>query len=96
MLIFNKQKFESNKYELEEVYFTGEYFIKNYEDYKWLKENEDFIIFGDGDAMIASKQEEIQDEKDFNIYIIYDEKEVEGPIKLSEFLQTLQIKKKIQ
>jgi hypothetical protein len=89
---FQQAKFESNKYELEEVYFTGEYFIKNYEDYKWLKENEDFIIFGDGDAMIVSKQEEIQDEKDFNIYIIYDENKVKGPIKLSEFLQTLQIK----
>ena len=85
--------FESKEYHLNYVDFEREYTIEEVNDYDWFAKNPDFIIFGDGTAMICAKQEEFQDTSDFNIYIIYDiNNEVKGPIQLSKFLSTLEIK----
>lgn len=85
-------KLRSKIFNIESFMFTREYLIEQFEDYKFLTENSDFIIFGDGDVMICSKQDEVQDESDFNIYIVYDFNNfVIGPIKLSFFLKTLEI-----
>ena len=48
------------------------------------------MLIGDGDVLIAVKQKDTkQDMADFDVYIIDDAEEelqVEGPIKLSQFL----------
>jgi len=90
---FHGQLFESKEYDLKYVDFQREFTIHEVDEYAWFAKNPDFIIFGDGTAMICAKQEEFQDTSDFNIYIIYDiNNEVKGPIQLSKFLSTLEIK----
>ena len=87
---FRNCVFESEKYGLCHVQFEKEFKIVEESDYKWFAQNQDFVMFGDGTAMICAKQDECQDSFDFNIYLIYDEKNrIEGPIKISEFLESL-------
>jgi hypothetical protein len=92
---FSGKIFKSKKFDLKKFTFQREFVIDDISDFEWLAQNDDHILFGDGDAMICAKQEdETQDKKDFNIYLIYDCQIriiTLGPFKLSEFLDSLEI-----
>jgi len=95
MLILKKQLFESKEFNLKFVDFQKEFMIEEANEYSWFAKNADFIIFGDGTAMICAKQDEFQDTSDFNLYLLYEDKTV-VPVKLSKFLSTFKKKKKKQ
>lgn len=91
MQYFCDHKFPGLKnaeYDIENIEFNGEFALD--ESNEWLDKNSDGMLIGDGDVLIAVKQKDTkQDMADFDVYIIDDAEEelqVEGPIKLSQFL----------
>jgi hypothetical protein len=73
--------------------FNGEFKVKEWEEFSFLAGHEnDYICFGWGEVMVVSLQfDKTQDFSDFNVYILEDKQDVEGPYKLSEFLKKFEV-----
>ena len=79
----------SEKFNILHLEINGEFKIKEWEEFKFLNENEnDFILFGWGEILLAGLQfDEKQNYQDFNVYILDEKESFEGPYKLSQFLK---------
>lgn len=84
-----KVKFKNDDFQAYEIEFT-EYDLLQWDDYKFLRDHNDACLIGDGNVIFCTllNQENLDD---FNIFIIDDEDKdsVEGPFKISEFLDKL-------
>jgi hypothetical protein len=80
--------FSSPSLQLEEIKFGQEFSLEEFEDFKYLK-NDDILI-GDGDYLIVANNED--NREDFDIFLVRDEEsEPIGPFKISEFLKTISL-----
>lgn len=84
-----KESIQCPKYKIEDFEFISEFDITEKNDYPFLKQHSDYILFGWGaNHMICARQfDQNQDLSNFNIYILSEEKKTIGPIKLSDFLK---------
>lgn len=90
---WKKNSFKSDKYQFDELHIE-EFDIEDYDSIDFLKDN-DAVLLGYANKMLAVKAAD-KDRDDFNVYIIDDEAEpikIDGPIRLSAFLATLEVKK---
>lgn len=87
----------------------GKYDIQEKNEYQFLLENQNYILFGDGEKMVVylndsqhtiQKKTDISDVKEhlhfnFSVYLLNDDSKdtFEGPIPFISFLRTLEIDK---
>jgi len=69
-----------------DVDFTGEFTLE--EPLDWMKNFTDAMLIGEGESVLIAvlQQDYKQDISDFNVYILYDDKDDAEVMKLSEFL----------
>jgi hypothetical protein len=89
-------EFENETLEVSGIIFEGEFALEEEEanEFKFLKENKDAMLIGDGEKLIACLlSDKKQDLTDFNLYILEDEnpEKVAGPYKLSQFLKDAKV-----
>lgn len=84
-----KESIQCPKYKIDDFEFISEFDITEKNDYPFLKQHNDYILFGWGaNHMICARQfDKNQDLSNFNIYILSDDKKAKGPIQLSDFLK---------
>lgn len=73
-----------------EVEFSKEFLIEEWSEYKFLTDNKDAILIGEGNVLVAARmKDKQQDIFDFNVYLLDDnaKETYEGPYKISEFLR---------
>eukprot|EP01080_Neovahlkampfia_damariscottae_P008796 gene8796-744_t len=88
----------NKKLKLPNTSFDTEFALEDDETnmFKFLREHPDAMLIGDGDKLVVTLlQDKTQDLGNFNIYILEDESpdDVQGPIKLSDFLKNSVIAK---
>jgi len=85
--------FKSSKYDMNQMIFY-EFEVSEWNEITWLKNNIDAALIGYGDKLLAVKQFDCRDESDYSVYIIDDQVNdgtVIGPVKLSQFLNSLSV-----
>jgi hypothetical protein len=92
---FNENRiFDIDKFNLQGISFCGEFVLTADEtkEFKFLTDNKDCLLFGDGDQLLACLQtDRNQNITDFNVYALFDEEKdtFKGPWKLSEILENM-------
>lgn len=89
---WKKNSFKSDKYQFDELCIE-EFDIEDYNSIDFLKDNS-AILLGYSNKMLAAKPAD-KDCDDFNVHILDDESDpikVDGPIRLSAFLASLEVK----
>jgi hypothetical protein len=88
---FQGRKFKSNKYDLTSMEICV-IDLAEWSEYPFLKDNADAIIVGEGEVILAAKQRPAEnvDQSDFDVWIISEEDETEGPHKFSAILKSFE------
>lgn len=88
------QPLTSPALDISTIKFDREFLVPENEMFSFMNEHKDGILIGEGECYIAARMEDKnQDFADFNIYILdSDSDNVEGPMKLSHFLESCEIK----
>ncbi|KAL0491327.1 transcriptional regulatory protein rxt3 [Acrasis kona] len=98
--VFNRISWPSRFYKNKKYNLTSLEFVEwdldesDRKDYPFLLENKDYCMIGESDScVLATRIENETDPSNFGVFLLYDNKDVRGPYKLSTLLTGIEVDK---